>query len=131
MPEKTCKKCGETKDIVLFSKHCNTADKLDNRCKECVKKMKQKAKTRDSEEYPTYYFDMDSTEWQVGKPTGCILHRIDKKSNAERYEVRIPLGKGKNKSKSFAFKKYKTPEIAREEANKWMKEFSAEKKFDS
>lgn len=41
---KKCHKCLVEKDISLFSKHSGTADKLDNRCKECVAKVKNPEK---------------------------------------------------------------------------------------
>ena len=123
---KTCNKCGETKTINNFSKHSGTKDKLDNRCKQCVNKLKQERKEKAKEEikeYKVYSFDMNSTEWQIGKPSGSILHRIDNKSKAERYEVRTKVD-GKSKSKSFAFKSFNNSEEARNAAEKHLIEFS-------
>ena len=37
---KICRKCSTEKLIEFFSKHSGTADKLDNRCKNCVKLIK-------------------------------------------------------------------------------------------
>jgi len=121
---KQCRKCDEVKDISQFSKHSGTADKLDNRCKDCVKKAKKESKaTGKVLEYEVYKFDHDSTEWQVGKPTGTIL-RIKAPSGAERFEVRVPLGGGKNQSKSFALDKFETEELAREAAEEWLAQTS-------
>jgi len=119
--KKKCHKCNQEKSILCFSKHSGTKDKLDNRCKECVKRIK---KDKDSQskilEYPVYELDLSFKDWQVGKPTGTILERTDSKSNAKRYEVRIPLGNGKLKSKSFAFNKYDTQELAKKDADKYL-----------
>ena len=124
---KNCVKCNETKDIIFFNKHSGTKDKLDNRCKECVKKCKQKTiDNSEIKEYPVYELDINYQEWQVGKPTGSILYRIDPISNSERYEVRIPLGNGKCKSKSFNFNNYDNKEKAKKEANMWLLNYSKE-----
>lgn len=127
--KKQCRKCGEPKELIYFSKHSGTADKLDNRCKECVKKAKANAKESSTVVYPIYDFDMSINEWQVGKPIGSILYRIDSKSKACRWEVRVPLGDGKLKSKSFAIKKYSCEEEAKEEAEKWLRNFSDQNDF--
>jgi len=127
--KKQCRKCDKLLDLTKFSKHSGTKDKLDNRCKDCVKKAKKKAKeSKDIKEYPVYELDIHNKDWQVGKPTGSILEREDTKyeTKSKRYEVRIPLGNGKMKSKSFAFDKYDTLEKAKEEAEKWMINYSKE-----
>jgi hypothetical protein len=41
---KLCRKCNVVKLKTEFSKHGGTADKLDNRCKACVKEMKSRIK---------------------------------------------------------------------------------------
>ena len=124
METKQCRKCNEIKNISMFSKHSGTADKLDNRCKDCVKKAKKESKeSKNILEYQIYDFDHDSKEWQVGKPTGSIL-TITSTSGTSRYEVRIPLGNGKLKSKSFSFNKFDTPEDARKSSEKWLKDNS-------
>ena len=126
MTTKLCRKCNITKNISCFSKHSCTADKLDNRCKECVAKVKKERKENSENilEYPIYDINLNSKDWQVGKPSGSILHRIDSKSGAERYEVRITVD-GKLKSKSFAFKSYQTKDEAYKEAEKWKNDFSS------
>jgi hypothetical protein len=122
MNTKTCRKCNITKDVSCFSKHSGTKDKLDNRCKECVKLVKKKS--INSIEYPVYELDMDNKDWQLGKPTGTILERTSK-YNTKFYEVRIP-NKGKTLSKSFSFSKYKTPEEAYKDAKEYLYEKSTE-----
>ena len=124
---KQCNKCSETKPTTSFSKHSGTKDKLDNRCKECVKLAKQKSKDDGVvKEYQIYPIDMNNLEWQLGKPTGTVLDRTDTTTGAKRYEVRIPLGDGKMKSKSFAHNNYRSPEDAKVDATKWMHKFSRE-----
>ena len=56
---KVCKKCKLNKPIEQFSKHSSTADKLDNRCKQCVKEMKTALKSKiikDNEEWKAKYY---------------------------------------------------------------------------
>ncbi len=38
--KKTCRLCCNEFELSNFSKHSGTKDKLDNRCKECVKQIK-------------------------------------------------------------------------------------------
>lgn len=94
---------------------------LVNRCKECVKLAKKKSKESGNIlEYEIHEFDHDSFDWQVGKVSGTILERENK-----FYECRIKID-GKNKSKSFAFDKYKTKEEAYTEAKIWLRKTSDE-----
>ncbi len=127
MSQKKCNKCDSLKNLSCFSKHSGTKDKLDNRCKECVKKIKQNLKNRneDSKEYPVIDLDYDNKEWQAGKPVGSILDREDPSSNNKRFEVRVPLGGGKLKSKSFQYN-IENKESKQKEAFRWLKEFSKE-----
>lgn len=125
MSTKLCRKCNVTKDTTCFSKHSGTKDKLDNRCKECVKLAKKKSKdNKTGVEYPVHKLDMNNKEWQVGKPTGTILERTSK-YNTKMYEVRIPIN-GKSTSKSFSFSKYKSQEEAYNEAQKYLYNKSTE-----
>mgnify|MGYP003706093701 FL=1 len=125
---KECRKCNKVQKIECFSKHSGTKDKLDNRCKTCVKNVKQTSKENNTEVkvYPIYNLDLDYKDWQVGKPTGSILERTDSTSNAKRYEVRIPLGNGKMRSKSFAFNNFISTEEAKQAANDWLIKYSKE-----
>ena len=117
MSTKTCKKCDKTLSIAMYSKHSGTKDKLDNRCKDCVKKCVKNYRINGKKEHPIYNLDMNNINWQLGKSTGCILYR--KRNNRFYYEARIKLSNGKLKSKSF-------PKENFEEANKWLKEFAKE-----
>ena len=116
---KKCRKCNFDKYLKCFSKHSGTKDKLDNRCKECVKDLKKKLiESNESKSYEIYDFDYNSYEWQVGKVTGTILEKENK-----RYEARVKINR-KSTSKSFIFDKYESKEEAYKEAKKWLKETS-------
>jgi len=120
MSTKICKKCDTEKEISFFSKHSGTKDKLDNRCKECVKEIKKISKESGIvKEYKIYDFDYNSYDWQVGKVSGSILEK------EKRYESRIKI-EGKIKSKSFAFDKFKNKDEALKEAELWLKNTSDE-----
>ena len=73
---KTCIKCQEEKPIDQFSKHSGTRDKLDQRCKPCVKLAKlnpdRPMKPRELDIQET---DITSTSWQGGKKKGSILDK--------------------------------------------------------
>lgn len=125
---KKCNKCSIFKQYNKFSKHSGTKDKLDNRCKDCVTKMKQNLKNNKNKKaltYPIYKLNMKLKDWQVGKPTGTILYR-NLQNESERYEVRIPLGNGKTHSKSFTIYKFKSKEEAYNTANKYLYNKSTE-----
>ncbi len=88
---KVCKKCKLNKPIEQFSKHSSTADKLDNRCKQCVKEMKNTLKDkmikdnsgksprdiiRGAKEYiDSFEPDLSHTNWQGGKTSGTYFKR--------------------------------------------------------
>ncbi len=122
---KTCIKCGLSLPLTSFNKHSGTKDKLDSRCKSCIKLAKQNKKPKEEPIYKVYPLDLQNKEWQVGKVAGSILERIDNKSGAKRYEVRITIDK-KLRSKSFAFNNYLTPEKAYEAAENWRLQTSNE-----
>lgn len=98
---KLCKKCNIEKSITEFSKHSGTADKLDNRCKQCVKAIKTKLKiqiinenegktTRDIVRSACEYKDLfepdDShTNWQGGKISGSKYIRTGDTKYTVRY----------------------------------------------
>jgi len=126
MTDKICSKCNKKQKIECFSKHSGTKDKLDNRCKNCVKLVKKNRieNNIDSKEYNIYNFDIESTEWQVGKPIGSILEREN--NGALRFEVRIPLGNAKMKSKSFSHNKFDNVDTARKAAEEWLINYSKE-----
>lgn len=77
------------------------------------KERKKNNATEIFREYPIHTLDIESREWQFGKYAGAILHRINKDSKAERYEVRITSAGNQKISKSFAFSKYESPEHAK------------------
>ena len=97
---KTCHKCNLRKLREEFSKHKTTKDGLDNRCKNCVKEVKNRTKS----EYKTLDInyiknldeyldinepDLEETGWQGGKLYGTIF----KRTGADKYTVTV-----KNKS---------------------------------
>ena len=93
---KICKIC--TKDLSLdnFSTKKDNKDNLDSRCKSCLKQYKKNLyANKKSKEYKIYDFDMNSTEWQVGKPKGGIT-KIKEKYRATTYSK-----DGKKKDKIF------------------------------
>jgi hypothetical protein len=121
---KQCRLCENVLSTSCFNKHSGTKDKLDGRCKECMKECKKRSKLTEVKTYPVYPLDFTNTDWQLGKPSGSILLREDPKSNAKRYEVRIPMGDSSMKSKSFAFSNYDTEEDAKKDAEAWLIQFS-------
>ena len=76
MSTKQCRKCNEEKPTTQFSKHLGTTDKLDNRCKECVKKVKKdsnkKSVPREKDHHKT---DYSLRDWQGGKYVGSVFER--------------------------------------------------------
>ena len=121
MTTKQCRKCDKIFDISFFSKHSGTKDKLDNRCKNCVKLAKDKTKEKGVEQklYPVQALDKTNSDWQVGKHIGSILERVSD-SGATRYEARIKIN-GKAQSKSFAHSKYNNKQSAYNDAELWLK----------
>lgn len=75
---KKCKKCELEKPVSAFSRHSDTRDKLDQRCKACVRLVKQNKdrvlKPRELDILPT---DATSGEWQGGKKKGTIVRKGD------------------------------------------------------
>lgn len=114
--KKTCRLCCNDLELSNFSKHSGTKDKLDNRCKECVKQIK--TKNTEPKIYEIFNLDLNNKDWQVGKVAGTILERNNKK-----FEVRIKIN-DKPKSKSFTFSKYKSKDEAKEIAKLYQIEIS-------
>lgn len=76
---KICKSCTKDKSLDNFSIKKGNKDNLDSRCKKCVSEYKKKLySTKKSREYKIYDFDMNSTEWQVGKRKGSVSQWYDK-----------------------------------------------------
>lgn len=115
--KKICRNCGEEKCTTKFSKHGGTADKLDNRCKECVKLVKEEWKKTPQKLYPILPFKTDSEEWQVGKPTGSVFYR----KNMNSWSAVIKYN-GKQISKTITA----TKKGAEEELKIWLKNKSDE-----
>jgi hypothetical protein len=126
LPTKQCRICNDILPVTSFNKHSGTKDKLDSRCKECMKECKKKSKLNEAKTYPVYPLDLTNTDWQVGKPMGSILQREEKNSGAKRYEVRVPLGNGALKSKSFPFSDDESQVEAEQDAKQWLTQFSKE-----
>lgn len=121
MPDKKCRRCGETKTTDHFNKHNGTADKLDNRCKECVnaanKKRRQKVKTKSNVEKRLDFHepDVNTTDWQGGKYPFSVFKRKTCKS----YIASIA-----GTQKTFSPDKYGGEEEAKEAAYEWGRETS-------
>ena len=123
MNEKMCRKCESVYPVNMFSKHSGTKDKLDNRCKSCVKKVKENCKNNGiNKEYPVYELDMNNRNWQLGKPPGSILYKQNTQTDASHYEARISIN-NKLKSKSFSTDIF---DDANAEAIKWLNNISNE-----
>jgi hypothetical protein len=75
---KQCRKCEQELPIIEFSKHSGTKDKLDNRCKSCVKKVKKNVE-RERKPYELDILETDITNenWQGGKKQGCCLKELN------------------------------------------------------
>ena len=114
---KICRICKRELDIKLYSKNYGTKDKLDSRCKKCVSEIKHNSITK---EYTVYPLDFNNKDWQLGKISGTLMERENK-----RFEVRIIKNK-KSISKSFCFSNYNTIEEAKNDALQWQIEKSNE-----
>ncbi len=92
---KQCRKCNITKNVTEFSKHTGTADKLDNRCKACVKLVKQKMKEKANEQpddqpielLDKFETDLNNDGWQGGKLVGNVFKRTTQ--NIEYYVASV------------------------------------------
>lgn len=78
MATKICKTCGAEKSVQEFSRHADTRDKLDQRCKACVRAVKTNPdrilKPRELDILET---DISCRDWQGGKKKGSITNRGD------------------------------------------------------
>jgi len=75
---KTCKKCGIEKSVEEFSKHSDTRDKLDQRCKSCVRLIKQNSeRTLKPREMDIVETNIHCRDWQGGKKKGSIISKGD------------------------------------------------------
>lgn len=129
MENKTCNKCNIEKTIDNFSKHSGTKDKLDNRCKECVKKVKQnKDREKKPSEKDLIETDLTNKNWQGGKYNGSIFERIIKNKNTENKVFIVAIS---GKQKTFNPKHFKNEEECLKGAEKYKKEKSDELKLTS
>lgn len=89
------------KDILCFSSHSGTKDKLDPRCKECVKEQK-KVSDEVIDLFENPYLDKikckpELKDWQGGKPFGTVFQR----KGETTWSVKVG-----SKSKTFNTKDY-------------------------
>jgi hypothetical protein len=117
---KVCKKCKLNKPIEQFSKHSSTADKLDNRCKQCVKEMKTALKskiikdnegktTRDIVRSASKYIDifepdLSHTNWQGGKTIGTYFKRDGDTKYTVVYQNKSKIVETEKEAKDFLMK---------------------------
>lgn len=122
---KVCKLCQKEKELTCFSKHSGTKDKLDQRCKDCVKQVKRKAKEnakkndKKDDYLDRFETDIYSKDWQGGKTVGNIFKRTTQ--NIDYYVVNVG-----GKQKSFNISKYKKEEYAKKDAEKYLIEKNKE-----
>ncbi len=124
MSTKTCNKCNIEKSIENFSKHSGTKDKLDNRCKECVKIMKNdKNKEKRPHEKDLAETNLSCTDWQGGKYAGSIFNRITEYKSHDSVVFIVSIG---GKQKTFNPKNFKDEKECEEKAEEYKKEKSDE-----
>ena len=117
--KKTCNKCNTEKTIDNFSKHSGTKDKFDNRCKECVKKVKSNnTREKKPSEKDLVETDLTNKDWQGGKYIGSIFERIIKNKNTENKVFIVSVG---GKQKTFNPIKFKNEKECFKEAKKYKK----------
>ena len=130
MAMKTCKKCNIEKTIDNFSKHSGTKDKLDNRCKECVKKVQtDKNKEKCPTEKDIVETDVLNNDWQGGKYNGSVFQRIVKNKTTEDSKVYIVSISGKQTT--FNPKNYNNQDECLKGADEYKKQKSDELKLTS
>ena len=118
--QKQCRKCERTLNLTSFSKHSGTRDKLDNRCKDCVKQVK---KNPDRERRPTEPdvcdTDTGSRVWQGGKKRGCIINegeglflaRVGNKACKSLHLKNFEMDEGKLREEAHRFLYTKSLEL--------------------
>lgn len=129
MENKTCNKCNTEKSIDNFSKHSGTKDKFDNRCKKCVKNIKEnKNREKRPSEKDLVETNLTNTNWQGGKYSGSIFERIVKNKDTENKVFIVAVG---GKQKTFNPKNFKNEEECLKESEKYKKEQSDALKLTS
>ena len=96
----------------MFSKHSNTADRLDQRCKNCMKKVREEATGENARELDLDEPDLTCKDWQGGKYPGTIFKRTGK----DTYTAAVS-----GKQKTFNPKNYASDDEAFGAANDWRK----------
>lgn len=101
---KQCRKCLTTYPVSQFSKHGGTKDKLDNRCKTCVKQVKAMSKINNKDAkndklLDTIQTDPQNKNWQGGKIVGNVFKRKCK-------EAYYYIASVDGSQKSFGISKY-------------------------
>jgi len=133
--DNVCKKCNKILPKTMFNKNSET-NKLNNKCKNCVKKVKE-------EELEYLVYDLNSRYCQIGKQSAtgfftktssipatascCCGTILNRRFNGSLYEVHIPICDDKIKSKTFAIDNYDKYYNMKIDAKKWSKNFSKEK----
>lgn len=114
MAEKICRKCNQAKSVDQFSKHTGTKDKLDNRCKECVQKVKSDSKRerRPSEKDETET-EINNQDWQGGKHNGSVFERVVKNKSSDATVLIVAVG---GKQKTFNPKNFESQQKCSEAA---------------
>jgi hypothetical protein len=117
---KICNICNKSKPFSEFNVHYSTKDKFDNRCKECLKKQKnkgfQKSIPRELDLEPT---DFNNFGWQGGKYSGTVFE------NAEKTALLIRVGKpGHRLEKVLPFSSNETKKQTFFKAKQLQKEYS-------
>ena len=100
--KKRCDKCKKEKSVKEFYKNKDSVKGVSNQCKECESSRRKQRRKEEapSKTFPLLPFDVNSREWQNGKPFGGVAEL----ETCYRVIYRIPNTK-RNKTKSFTFKK--------------------------
>lgn len=122
MSTKVCRICNQNLDLTQFNRNYRAKDRLDSRCKSCVLQYQKELKNKVQErEYEIYELDLDSTDWQAGKPSGSIAEIT--RNDITWYEVRHFINR-KQKTKIFYCKNNDIDDVYMN-AKKYKLEFSA------
>ena len=100
--KKRCNTCKKEKSVADFYKNKDSKEGTSNQCKEC-ESSRRKQRRKDaapSRTFPLLPFDINSRDWQNGKPFGGV----SKLEKCYRVTYTIPDSTRK-KTKSFSFKK--------------------------
>lgn len=120
--KKKCHKCHEHYPLSSFNSHKGTKDGLDNRCKACIKKIKEKTQKIRSEIKESKPLDLnkpnlESVDWQGGKQPRNIFQRPKDVDNPTCYIAAI-----QGNQKSFPVKFYGGKDKALKAAEAYVKQ---------